>query len=59
MKKSRPDGILTTGVYGKKEAESLSAKTGVRVILLPNDVGAGKGTDDWFAFMDKVMASMQ
>jgi zinc/manganese transport system substrate-binding protein len=59
MKRSKPDGILTTGLYGKKEAESLSAKTGVRVILLPNDVGAGKGTDDWFAFMDTALKSLQ
>jgi len=59
MKKSRPDGILTTSLYGKKEAESLSTKTGVRVILLPNDVGAGKGTEDWFSFMDVTLKSLQ
>jgi zinc/manganese transport system substrate-binding protein len=59
MKKSKPDGILTTGVYGKKESESLSTKTGVRVILLPNDVGAGKGTDDWFSFMDGALTSLR
>lgn len=59
MKRSKPDGILTTGLYGKKEAESLSAKTEVRVILLPNDVGAGKGIDDWFAFMDATLKSLQ
>ena len=59
MKKSRPDGILTTGVYGKKEAESLSAKTGARVIALPNDVGAGKGLDEWFGFMDAALRSLQ
>ncbi|MEK6699133.1 MAG: metal ABC transporter substrate-binding protein [Nitrospirota bacterium] len=58
MKKSRPDGILTTSLYGKKEAESLSTKTGVRVIVLPNDVGAGKGTADWFAFMDATLKSL-
>lgn len=59
MKRSRPDGILTTGIYGKKEAESLSAKTGVRVIVLPNDAGAGKGTDDWFSFMDAALTSLR
>lgn len=59
MKRSKPDGILTTGLYGKKEAESLSAKTGVRVILLSNDVGTEKGLDDWFAFMDAALNSLQ
>lgn len=59
MKKSKPDGILTSGVYGKKEAEALSTKTGVRVLLLPNDVGAAKGTDDWFAFMDAVLTALK
>jgi len=59
MKRSKPDGILTTGLYGKKEAESLSTKTGVRVIVLPNDVGAVQGLDDWFAFMDAALKSPQ
>ena len=59
MKKSRPDGILTTSLYGKKEAESLSTKTGVPAILLPNDVGAGKGTDDWFSFLDAALISLR
>lgn len=59
MKGNRPDGILTTGFYGKKESESISAKTGVRVITLPADVGNMKGSDDWFSFMDKVLAALR
>lgn len=59
MKRSKPDGILTTALYGKKESEALSVKTGARVIVLPNDVGAGKGLDDWFAFMDAALNSLQ
>ncbi len=58
MKRSRPDGILVTPSYGLKEAESLAAKTGVKVIAIPQDVGSVKGTDDWFAFMDKVLESL-
>ena len=54
MKRDRPDGILTTEHYGKKESESVSMKSGVKVILLPSDVGSMPGTDNWFAFMDKV-----
>ena len=59
MKSKRPDGILTTSYYGKKEAETISAKTGVRVITLPSDVGSMKGTDDWFSFMDKILTSLR
>ena len=58
MQKSKPDGILTTGFHGKKEADALSAKTGARVIALPNDVGAGKGLDEWFGFMDAALRSL-
>ncbi len=59
MKRSKPDGILTTPVYGKKEAEFLSGKTGAPVVTLPNDVGSGKGTEDWFSFMDAALASLR
>jgi len=59
MKSTRPNGILVTSSHGLKEAESLGAKTGVKVISLPQDVGALLGTDDWFAFMDKVLAAFR
>jgi len=59
MKNSKPDAILTTSFYGKKESESIAAKTGVKTVVLPSDVGPLKGTDDWFAFMDKVMSAFQ
>jgi zinc/manganese transport system substrate-binding protein len=59
MKRSRPAGILVTPAHGLKEAEALAARTGVKVILLPQDVGSMKGTDDWFAFMDTVVAALR
>jgi zinc/manganese transport system substrate-binding protein len=59
MKAAKPDGIITTGYYGKKEAETIAIKTGVKVIALPADVGAMPGTDDWFSFMDKVISSIR
>lgn len=59
MKSNKPDGILTTSYYGKKEAESIAAKTGVKVIVLPSDVGSMKGADDWFAFMDTILTSLK
>ena len=59
MKSAKPNGILVTSSHGLKEAESLGAKTNVKVITLPQDVGALPGTDDWFAFMDKVLAAFR
>lgn len=59
MKATKPDGILTTSFYGKRESETISLKTGVKVVTMPADVGAMQGADDWFSFMDKVVTSLQ
>jgi len=59
MKQSKPDGILVTPAHGLAEAKSLAARTGVKVIILPQDVGSMKGTDDWFVFMDTVLTAMK
>ena len=59
MKKEKPDAILVTPAYGKEEAESLSSKTGVKVIVLPHDVGSLPGTDDPISFWDKVIALLK
>jgi zinc/manganese transport system substrate-binding protein len=59
MKKMRPDGILVTPSYGLDEAQALSKKTGVRVIIIPQDVGSVPGTNDWFSFMDTILSSLQ
>jgi len=41
---AKPDGIMATGYYGKKEAEYyFASRTGVKVIALPADVGAMPG----------------
>ena len=59
IKKTKIDGLLVTPSYGKEEAEALSKKTGVRVIIIPQDVGSVPGTNDWFSFMDTVLSSLQ
>jgi zinc/manganese transport system substrate-binding protein len=59
MKKENPTAILVTPAYGIKEADSLSAKTGVKVIVLPHDVGSMPGTDDLIAFWDRVIALLK
>jgi len=59
MKTAKPVAILVTPAYGMREAEFLSSKTGVKVIVLPHDVGSMPGTGDWISFMDKAMKSLQ
>jgi zinc/manganese transport system substrate-binding protein len=59
MKQEKPDAILVTPAIGKNEAESLSSKTGVKVIVLPHDVGSMPGTDDLISFWDKVITLLK
>lgn len=59
MKKEKPTAILVTPAYGMQEAESLSSKTGVKVIVLPHDVGSMGGTGDLISFWDKVIALLK
>jgi len=55
---SRPDGILTTPIHGRKEVDFLAEKTGVRGIIIPHDVGATPGAKDWFSFMDQTLSEL-
>lgn len=56
---SRPDGILISPYSPKKEAEFLSAKTGIKVILLPHDVGSVPGADDYLAFINLTLEALE
>ena len=55
---TRPDGILTTPIYGRKEVQFLAEKTGVRSIVIPQDVGAMPRTGDWFSMMDRTLNAL-
>jgi ABC-type Zn uptake system ZnuABC Zn-binding protein ZnuA len=59
IKRTKPDGILTTPSYGRRELDLLSRKTGVKAIVVSPDVGAASGADDWFSFMDQVLSSLR
>jgi len=59
MKNTKPSGILITPAYSLNEATFLSTRTGVKVIVLPHDVGSMPGTDDLFSFWDKVLTSLK
>ena len=58
IKETRPDGILTTPYYGRREADFLTQKTGVPSIVVPHDVGATPGAKDWFSFMDQALSAL-
>lgn len=59
MKKTMPNAILTTAYSGKKEADLLSLKTGVKVKVLPHDVGASESVRDWISLMDTIIMTME
>ena len=59
IKKAKPDAVIATYVAGKKEAEALSLKTGVRSVVLPQDVGATETAKDWFSLMDEVLKGLE
>lgn len=54
----RPRAILTTGYHAPGPARFLGGKTGIKVVVVPHDVGAA-GTTDWFSLMDAVFASLE
>ena len=58
IEESRPNGILSTPIYGRKEVDFLAQKTGVRGVILPHDVGAMPGAKDWFSFMDQTLSAL-
>lgn len=58
IKRTKPDGILTTPNYGRKEVDLLAQKTGVRGVIIPHDVGAAPGAGDWFSFMDQTLSAL-
>lgn len=59
MKSRKVDGILTTVFYSKTGTNSLSAKTGAKVITMLPDVGAGRRGEDYFTFMDSTLALLK
>lgn len=58
IKETRPDGILLTPYYGRRETDFITQKTGVRSIVVPHDVGSTPGANDWFSFMDQALSAL-
>jgi zinc/manganese transport system substrate-binding protein len=52
--RTKLDGILTTSYFSGKAPAFLSQKTGVKVIVVPSEVGSTPAATDWFSLMDQV-----
>lgn len=59
VKREAPDGILATLHYGRKESEAFGSRSGLKVIILPSDVGSMPDTDTWFDLMDKTLSALR
>ena len=59
IRQAKPAAILTTGFYERKAPDYISQKTGVKVVVVPNDVGATPRAKDWFSLMDQVLEILQ
>ena len=57
-KGTRIDGILTTTYFSGAAPDFLSRKTGVKVIVVPHEVGSTSQATDWLTLMDLVFASL-
>ncbi|MBW7957035.1 MAG: zinc ABC transporter substrate-binding protein [Deltaproteobacteria bacterium] len=56
---SRPDAIICTANNGIDQSRALGARTGLKVAVVPQDVGATSEAKDWFSFMDQVLKSLE
>jgi zinc/manganese transport system substrate-binding protein len=59
IKQARPDAILTTAFYERKAPDYLSQKTGVKVLIVPHDVGSTPHAKDWFSLMDQIHGALR
>lgn len=57
-KKANPDAILVASHTGTREVVALSQKSGIKHVVLPNDVGAAPASKDWFSFIDEVLKGL-
>lgn len=55
IRQSQPNAIITVGYYERKASDYLSQKTGIKVLVLPHDVGATPQAKDWFSLMDQIL----
>lgn len=55
MKQDNIKVILTENFRPRRYADLLASQTGAKVIVIPGGIGAEKGTDDYFQFIDTIV----
>jgi zinc/manganese transport system substrate-binding protein len=58
VKSSGVKGVLVENYYGRGPADQLRDLTGVKVIVIPGDVGGTKEASDWFSYVDVLVRSL-
>ncbi len=58
-KRTKLDGILTTAYFPLAAPDFLSQKAGVKVIVVPHEVGSTPQAKDWFSLMDQVFGVLR
>ena len=51
-------GVLVENYYDRRSADQLRDLTGVKVIVIPGDVGGTKDASDWVAYLDVLVRSL-
>jgi zinc/manganese transport system substrate-binding protein len=57
-KRTKIGGILTTAYFPTTAPDFLSRKTGIKVIIVPHEVGCTDAAKDWFSLMDLVFTAL-
>jgi zinc/manganese transport system substrate-binding protein len=51
-------GVLVEGFYDRRSADQLRDLSGVKVIVIPGDVGGTKDASDWVSYVDVLVRSL-
>ena len=58
VKSAGVKGVLVENYYDRRSADQLRSLTGVKVIVIPGDVGGTKEASDWVSYVDVLVKSL-
>jgi zinc/manganese transport system substrate-binding protein len=58
VKSAGVKGVLVESYYDRRSADQLRDLTGVKVFVIPGDVGGTREASDWFGFVDVLVKSL-
>ena len=58
VKEAGVKGVLVESYYDRRSAEQLRSLTGVKVIVIPGDVGGSRDASDWFAWEESLVKAL-